>query len=314
MSKRSYISRYLLIIRKLQHSKYASFEEIAQYIEQKEANYQQLDDLLQIGCSKRTFQRDIKEIKTLFGIDIDYDRREKAYYLTGNNGENMNFISMMEHFEVFNMINHTQQQAQFIHVEQRKAANIEFVPLLMSAIKQGKKITFTHQKLGKQEKTTKKVAPYGLKEYKNRWYLIAKNELGKPVVLTYALDRIEYPEILEEYFETDVSFDLNAYFQHSFGIIRPDKNDKIQDIILSFTASQGEYIKRLPLHSSQEILLDNASSLKVKLKMFVTYDFEMELLSYGEHVQVLEPASLRNSIQQKLTKASQQYIELPKQM
>jgi len=50
------------------------------------------------------------------------------------------------------------------------------------------------------------------------------------------------------------------------------------------------------LHSSQEIIIDNDSELVIKLKIFITYDFVMEILSYGYNVKVLKPPSLVDSI------------------
>ncbi|MBS9768743.1 MAG: WYL domain-containing protein, partial [Flavobacteriaceae bacterium] len=55
---------------------------------------------------------------------------------------------------------------------------------------------------------------------------------------------------------------------------------------------QGKYIKTLPLHHSQEILEDNEKGLKIRLKLAITYDFVMELLSLGKEVTVIKPQSL----------------------
>ncbi|HOL87117.1 MAG TPA: WYL domain-containing protein, partial [Defluviitoga tunisiensis] len=90
-------------------------------------------------------------------------------------------------------------------------------------------------------------------------------------------------------------FDANEYFKYCYGIVRPD-DLKPEEVLLSFTPEQGKYIKSLPLHSSQEIIIDNDSELVIKLKIFITYDFVMEILSYGYNVKVLKPPSLVDSI------------------
>ncbi len=74
MSKRAYISRYLLIIKKLKTKPYSSLEEISSYINNKLEYLQMQDEDLNMGFSQRTFQRDMKEIKDLFGIDIEFSR------------------------------------------------------------------------------------------------------------------------------------------------------------------------------------------------------------------------------------------------
>jgi hypothetical protein len=63
MSKRGYISRYLLIVKKLQRKPYSTYEEVQSYIENQFEYLKMQDENLQIGFSKRTLQRDIKEIR-----------------------------------------------------------------------------------------------------------------------------------------------------------------------------------------------------------------------------------------------------------
>ena len=59
----------------------------------------------------------------------------------------------------------------------------------------------------------------------------------------------------------------------------------------------------MPLHESQQILVYNDTKLQIKLLLYVTYDFEMELLSYGEYVKVLQPVSLIQEINERYSKA-----------
>ena len=49
--------------------------------------------------------------------------------------------------------------------------------------------------------------PYLLKEYRNRWYLIGKSEL-KEKVITFGLDRIFDPLLLEQNFVIESNFSL----------------------------------------------------------------------------------------------------------
>ncbi len=69
MSKRGYISRYLLILKKLKVKPYSTYEELQTYIENQFDFLQMQDDRLNICFSKRTLQRDLKEIRNVFGIE-----------------------------------------------------------------------------------------------------------------------------------------------------------------------------------------------------------------------------------------------------
>jgi predicted DNA-binding transcriptional regulator YafY len=54
------------------------------------------------------------------------------------------------------------------------------------------------------------------------------------------------------------------------------------------------------LHESQQVLVDNDKDLRIKLLVYTTYDFRMELLSYGENLIVLEPSSLVQEMKESL--------------
>ena len=98
-------------------------------------------------------------------------------------------------------------------------------------------------------------------------------------------------EILNKKFNFPKDFDVTEHYRYCFGIISPNGHQP-KDVILSFNAFQGKYIKSLPLHDSQQILIDNEDELRIQLKLFITHDFFMELLSFGENLKVLKPQSL----------------------
>ena len=132
--------------------------------------------------------------------------------------------------------------------------------------------------------------PYALKEFKNRWYVLA-NDLKDNKVKSFALDRLTELEITRKKFQLPIDFDVNEHYKYCFGIISPNEHQP-QEVILSFDPFQGKYIKTLPLHESQVILKDNEEELLIKLKLFLTHDFLMEILSYGDNVKVIQPESL----------------------
>lgn len=99
---------------------------------------------------------------------------------------------------------------------------------------------------------------------------------------------------------------INEYFKYCFGVIIPyDQNP--EEIILSFNPDQGKYIKTLPLHESQVILKDDKDELLIKLTLYVTHDFIMEILSYGDSVKVIQPISLIEEIKSIYENALKKY-------
>ncbi len=116
-------------------------------------------------------------------------------------------------------------------------------------------------------------------------------DLKNEQIKSFALDRLKELEILKKRFESPKNFDVNEHYRHCFGIISQN-SDKPADVILSFNPFQGNYIKSLPLHESQVLLIDSDEEVRVRLKLFLTHDFFMELLSFGNDMRVIAPNSL----------------------
>jgi proteasome accessory factor B len=260
---------------------------------------------LNLGFSKRTLQRDIKEIRQTFGIDIQFSNKDKGYHILQSEIENQNFERMIEAFDMFNSLNMAQDLQPFIHLEKRRPQGTENLYGLLHAIKNRLRINFSYQKFWEDEISKRLAEPYALKEFKSRWYILAK-DLKDGRVKTFALDRLTNLDITKQKFQFPRDYDVEESYRYCFGIISPD-DEKPADIILSFDPIQGKYIKTLPLHQTQEILIDNRDELRINLKLCITHDFLMELLSFGENVKVILPKSLANQVKTAHKKAFEQY-------
>jgi len=283
MSKRESIARYNLIIKKLR-KKPATFNEISDYL--------LLESELQgynFNVSKRTFQRDIEDISSLYNIDIVYDFSRKVYYIDFDEQSEVN-ERIFEAFDTFNALNISDRLSDYIHFEKRRPQGTENLYGLLHAIKNKVQICFLYHKFWEDKITLRVVEPYALKEFKNRWYVLA-NDLKDNKVKSFALDRLTELEITNKKFQLPNNFNINEHFKFSFGIISPNGQEP-QEVILSFDPFQGKYIKTLPLHESQVILKDNEQELLIKLTLYITHDFFMEILSFGENVKVIQPESL----------------------
>ena len=247
MSKRGYISRYLLIIKKLKVKPYSSYTELRDYIKSQFDYLQILDDSLYIGFSKRTLQRDIREIRNLFGLDIQYSTTEKGYYLSQSESENMNFQRMIESFDIFNSLKLAHDLKPYIFLQKQKPQGTENLYGLIHAIKNRLKIEFTYKKFWEKEERPSQriVEPYALKEFKYRWYLLAKDTKDR-IIKSFSLDRLTNLSIKMDLFDYPEDINIEELFRYCFGIVSPNKKNPT-DILLSFDPHHGNYIKSLPL-------------------------------------------------------------------
>ncbi|HEY1024464.1 MAG TPA: WYL domain-containing protein, partial [Sphingobacteriaceae bacterium] len=155
------------------------------------------------------------------------------------------------------------------------------------------------------EASERLIAPYALKEFKGRWYVLGKDEKDSGIK-TFGLDRIINIEITKKKFPYPVNFDLADTYKNSFGIISPPQTTP-EKIILEFDADQGKYIKSFPLHSSQQTIKDDRDTLLVSIDVHATHDMVMEILSYGNRVRVIEPQHLKATIRNIYSEALMQY-------
>jgi predicted DNA-binding transcriptional regulator YafY len=298
MSKRESIYRYNLIIKKLRNQP-ATFNEIDDYLT--------LESELQsykFNVSKRTFLRDLEDIRSIYNIDIQYDFSRKVYSINKDQQLEVN-ERILEAFDTFNALNISDRLSDYIHFEKRRPQGTENLYGLLYAIKNKLQISFTYQKYWENRLTQRVVEPYVLKEFRNRWYLLAL-DLKDDKVKSFALDRLTHLEITKKQFTFPQDFDVIEHYRYCFGIIGSYDKEP-QEVILTFNPFQGNYIKSLPLHESQKVVIDNDSELRVKLEIFITLDFIMELLSFGENVKVVKPDSLINNMKAVYRKALSQY-------
>ena len=299
MSKLGSNIRQNLIINKLRRSP-ATFEEISNFLnlesEIREEN---------LGISLRTFQRDKEEIASLYQITIDFDKSQKVYKIVEELKDDVK-DRILESFEIFNALNLTDGISKYLHFEKRSPQATNCLHGLIYAIQNNLKIEFVYHKFWGDKAENRSVNPLALKEFRNRWYLIVQDNKDG-IVKTFALDRrFSELQILRQTFDYPADFTVEKFFKYSFGVI--NSNDKnATEVVLSFNQYQGKYIKTLPLHESQEVLIDNEEELRVKLKICITYDFIKELLSYGDTLQIIEPKSLIKEIKSELKNTLSQY-------
>ncbi len=299
MSKREAILRYSLIINKLRREK-STYKEINEYLA-KESEWQGYN----FTISERTLERDREDIRSIYNIDIQYDFSNKVYYIAyeeNNNSHNR----LLEAFDTFNALNLTDRISQNIYFESRKSKGTENLHSLVHAIQKKIQIRFEYLKYYEEYSSYRITNPIALKEYRNIWYLIAF-DTNDDKVKSFGLDRLSELEITKQHFTNTTDFNVEKYFEYSFGIIGPDELEEPEEVILSLTPLQGQYVKSMPLHHTQHILIDSKEEFRIKLHLHIKHDFKMEILSMGQYVKIIKPKWLINDIKSTYNKAIKQY-------
>jgi len=112
---------------------------------------------------------------------------------------------------------------------------------------------------------------------------------------TFGLDRVTRLTITNHHFKKDERIDISEKFKYSYGIYSSSEYP-IENVVLSFDAQDGNYLKTVPLHHSQRVIVDNEKEFLISLKIRLTEDFIMAILSRSWSLKVIEPQSLRERI------------------
>lgn len=282
--------RYILIIQKLSgKKKFIPTEELISYL-----NLQMELRGFEVGLSVRTLQRDIAEIESMFEIEIKNRRGEGYFIADRTDNTDIRYEELLLNFDLLTSLNHSADVSGFIIPEHHRPKGAESVPALIHAIKNAYVVKFDYKLIRKENRIiSKTVNPHFLKESLGLWYIVAVDEKGN--LRNYAVDRISNLEILPTQFKRDESVDPNYMFQNSYGIW-DDETIPIEEVELAYSPLDGYFLKATPLHTSQEILVDNDEEFRIRLTIRITNDFVMALLAWSNSLTIVRPQSLREKI------------------
>lgn len=302
----------------------------------------ELEEKLGKSFSISTVQKDIKAMKedNLLGYNapIKFHRAHKGYYYTDDNfnitevplsEEDIDAIEfaakVLQQFKdvklfgnfgsavdkIFNAVsvnsilddNEAEQLIHFEKVPYYKGS--EWIAPILEFIKNRKTIFLEYQRFGLNASKEHELHPILLKEYRNRWYLIAMLEKNNNIVI-FALDRINKIKESNVPYRFHPHFSSNNYFKFAYGITTFEEDPS--EVILECSPVQASYIKTQPLHHTQKIVKETDNYVQFSITVGITTELIMDLLGYGDGVKVIQPESLKTEIKNRLQKALNNYI------
>lgn len=171
--------------------------------------------------------------------------------------------------------------------------NIEYIQSILNAITFRRKIQFTYKSFQENTEKIYLTSPLFLKEYLNRWYLIA--ETNKSPNRVFAIDRIINITFLNKKFKSEHKF--NDLYKDTIGI---NFSGETERVLLWVSKKQYPYFKTLPIHKSQKLIEKTKNGFKISLDVVVNYELERWILYYGNSIQVIEPKPLKDKIKKEL--------------
>ena len=243
---------------------------------------------------QRTLQRDIHVIREVYNIEIKCNRSTNEYEITEDN--DLYTQNLLEAFDVFRALQNYGNLSEVIQFEKRLPAGTEYLSPLLRAIKEKRQVALHYYKFWDKNKqlVVRTIEPYLLKEAQRRWYILAW-DVEKEALRVFGLDRIKHLDDERGVkFQHPVPEGVEHFFDDSFGAWVDNERTQAEEVVLAFkklptdspfVPNPAEYLKAMPLHSSQEVMSETDDEIVLKLHLKITPDFVKEIQSYGSRVE-----------------------------
>ena len=283
------INKYVWLVETLYKAKKITLREI---------NRRWLDTDLSEGLEipRRTFHSWKNAVEEMFGLVILCDKSDgDRYYI-----ENREVLEddglqrwLLNTMSASNTLLDNKSLSDRILLESIPSGQT-FLEDVMKAMKQGKVLEITYKSYWREHESTFRVAPYCVKLFRQRWYLVG-NSVNEGKIRIYSLDRFLEAKLTDEPFEYPKDFSPEVYFEGCFGIIR-EESCPLETVKLKVSPNQANYLRSLPLHHTQKELVQTADYSIFSVEVRPTFDFRQELLWNGDAIQVVEPLWLRQEM------------------
>ena len=171
-------------------------------------------------------------------------------------------------------------------------ADLELFETVSRAVLDSHELGFEYKKLGSSGHEARRVQPYHLGCVENQWYLFAF-DLARQQLRTFALPRMRSVLNTKARFRRPADFSITKHLGDSFGVFSGKAQHRVR---LRFDAFAARLVGERNWHPSQKIKQLAGGEIELSLTLGSLEEVERWVLSWGEHVQVLEPAELKKRI------------------
>ena len=289
------IRRMLLIINKIyaasdvygSRARGVSVQELLNYI----------NDHVDAPISERTLQRDIKDIEVLFHIEVSFDRASNSYLINERYANKEDRLSeMLLNFELLNSVDESPNLRSYVLPEHHRMVYSKYMPQLIYAVEHQHTISFEYvlYRHGGEVIVKENLLPHYIKQSNQLWYVLAYDANGC-LLKAYGIDRIHKLVVHDTLFERNVDVDVKGMYRDCYGIWNDDKIP-VEEVVLQYDARDGFFLKAMPLHHTQKVLVDDGEIFRISLHIKITNDFVMALLARSRSLEVIKPLHLRERI------------------
>ena len=176
---------------------------------------------------------------------------------------------------------------------------------LFDAIVNRQVVIITYRDFDGPEAYTLTFHAYYLKQFNNRWFVFGLHEEQDIPTWNLAVDRIEKIRVAHELAYRPDQTDWQEFFYDMVGVTR--LNCPVEKVMLRFKPTQARYVESKPLHPTQRIVNSTETHTDIRIEVLHNFELEQLIFSFGDRVEVMEPATLREAIARRVEKLHRLY-------
>lgn len=280
------IEKCLYIVELLSRGKALSLREINEHW--------QYSSLYDGEIIPKTFGRYKEYISNVFAIDIEYDARNRSYYIANRDDVESNSLYryLLSAFHVQGLSELALKHKDKVVLDEAPSG-VEQVHTILEAIDRGQLVEFDYYSYTKKEQTYHRLIPCFVKTWEQRWYLVAE-PLTRKTPTVYALERITNLRLVAEEHRPTEGITAQSYFDACFGVNHTPTEPQL--IKLKVYGSQVDYVRARPIHSSQEEVETHDDYSIFNYWVRPCYNLYQTLLWHRERIEVLGPECVREEM------------------
>jgi predicted DNA-binding transcriptional regulator YafY len=179
----------------------------------------------------------------------------------------------------------------------------KYFQIVCSATLSRRRLEIIYHNYSNDEETQRVVSPQRLIYYKANWYLDAWCHLRR-ALRSFAVDAIRKSIILTDAAREVATASVDAHLGAGYGIYSGPARNKA---ILRFDSEAARWVAREQWHPQQLQKVEPNGSLILEIPYSQDNELIMDVLRYGQRVEVLKPTSLRKKVETSLCEALGKY-------
>ena len=171
------------------------------------------------------------------------------------------------------------------------------------ALVRRRRVHLRYRTRGRAESGEREVSPQRLVHHRNTWYLDAWCH-RVDALRRFALDAVEDARVLDQRAKDIAIKTVEGEFDQGYGAF---VGAQAQWAVLIFDAEAARWVSQEEWHPQQVGAWLDDGSFELRVPFADPTELAMDILRHGEHVRVVEPASLRAGVAQRLRSAAALY-------